>query len=167
MTRFLTTAAAVCLSLSTALPAQAEIDPAKALSVIGMFRAYGCTLNTAQVDLFWDEMGVTEAEYAEILQDAIDRGFATGDAATHGAVTLNDNFCTLQHAENGTELLVEVLRYHDCRLEAAQIPVLILPLGYMRDTLSPAVQGGIADGRIVPESQTVLTLSEAACHPEM
>ena len=166
MQRILSAAAAALLTLSP-LAAQAEIDPEKANSVIGMLRAYGCTLNAAQVELFWDDMGVTEEEYTEILADAVDRGFATGDAATRGAVTLNPNFCTLEHAESGTELLVEVLRYNDCRLDASQIPTLILPLGYMQDTLPPAVQGGIADGRIVPESQTVLTLSEAACHPEL
>ncbi|MCA0205811.1 MAG: hypothetical protein LCH92_15810 [Proteobacteria bacterium] len=166
MTRYLLAAAAALLPFAP-LAARAEIDPAKAHAVIGMLRAYGCTLNEAQTSLFMEDMGTTPEEYQEILADAVARGFATGDASVMGGVTLDADFCTLRHAESGDALLVEVMRYNGCRIELSEIPTLLLPLGYMQDTLSPAVQAGIADGRIVPESAQVLTLSEAACHPAM
>ena len=157
-------ALAAALTLSP-FAAQAEIDPVKADAVIGMLRAYGCTLNAAQVDLFMADMGTTPDEYTEILADTVARGYATGDAAVAGGVTLNANFCTLSHAESADALLVEVMRYNGCRLEMSEIPTRLMPLGFMPETFRPAVQTGIGDGRIVPESQTVLTLSEAACHP--
>lgn len=167
MTRSLLLAAAAALLPLFPLAASAEIDPDKAQSVIGMMRAYGCTLNAEQVGLFMEDMGTTPEEYAEILADAVARGFATGDASVTGGVALNGNFCTLEHAESADALLVEVMRYNGCRLEVAQIPGLMMPLGFMPDTFRPAAQAAITDGRVVPESQTVLALSENACHPEM
>lgn len=166
MTHYLLAAAAALLPFAP-LTARAEIDPAKAQSVIGMLRAYGCTLNEAQTGLFMNDMGTTPEEYQEILADAVARGFATGDASVMGGVTLNPNFCTLRHAESGDALVVEVMRYNGCRIERNQIPILLIPLGFMPDTLRASIQVAIADGRAVPESPEVLTLSEAACHPGM
>ena len=130
-----------------------------------MLRSYGCTLNAEQVDMFMDGMGTTPEEYSEILADAVSRGFATGDAAVPGGVTLNPNFCSLQRADSADALIVEVMRYNGCRLELGEVPTLMMPLGFMPDTFRPAVQVAIGDGRVVPQSQTVLTLSEAACNP--
>ncbi|MCB1389545.1 MAG: hypothetical protein KDK12_10475 [Rhodobacteraceae bacterium] len=166
MIRYLSAALVAALSIVPAT-ARADIDPAKASAVIGMLRAYGCTLNEAQVGLFMNDMGTTTEEYQEILADAVDRGFASGDASVLGGVTLNPNFCTLQHAESGDLLLVEVMRYNNCRLEAGQVPGLMLPLGFYPETFRPAMQAAVADGRVVRESDQLLTLSEAACHPSM
>ena len=166
MTRFLLAAAAALLPLAP-LTARAEIDPAKARSVIGMLRAYGCTLNEAQTGLFMSDMGTTPEEYQELLSDAVARGFATGDASVMGGVTLDSDFCTLQQAPSADALLVEVMRYNDCQLEVSQVPTLLMPLGFMPETFRPAVQAAMADGRVVRASDTLLTLSEAACHPAM
>ncbi len=163
MIRFPFAALAVAVALSP-LAAQAEIEPAKAQSVLNMLRAYGCTLSAAQVPMFMADMGTTPEEYAEILADAVARGFASGDAAVPGGVTLNANFCTLQHADSADALLVEVMRYNGCQLTGAEMPGLLPPLGFAPDLMRAAVAAGAADGRIVPTPQ-VLTLSEAACNP--
>ncbi|WP_068299145.1 hypothetical protein [Pararhodobacter sp. CCB-MM2] len=166
MTRFLPAAAAAILALAP-LTAQAENDPEKTHAVIGMLRAYGCTLNAAQVERFMPDMGTTPEEYSAILADAVARGFARGDASVPGDVTLLPNFCTLTHAESGDALLVEVMRYNDCRLRTSEIPVLLVPLGFRPDSVRAAAGAGIGDGRIIRESDQELSLSEAACHPEM
>lgn len=166
MTRFLLAAAAALLPFAP-LTARAEIDPAKAPSVIGMLRAYGCTLNEAQTGLFMNDMGTTPEEYQEILSDAVARGFATGDASVMGGITLDADFCTIERADSPDALLVEVMRYNDCQLEVSQVPTLLMPLGFMPETFRPAMQTAMGDGRLVRTSDTLLTLSEAACHPAM
>lgn len=166
MIRFLTAAAAAMIPFFP-LAAQAEIDPAKAQAVVGMLRAYGCTLNEAQTGLFMNDMGTTPEEYQEILADAVARGFATGDASVMGGVTLVDNFCTLERAESPDGLLVEVMRYNDCQLEVSQVPTLLMPLGFLPESFRPAMQTAMADGRVLRSSDTLLTLSEVACHPAM
>lgn len=166
MNRFPLAAVAALLAFAP-LAAQAEIDPVKAQSVIGMLRSYGCTLTEEQTGMFMSDMGTTPEEYTEILADVVERGFATGDASMMGGVTLNDNFCTLEHAESADALVVEVMRYNGCRLEVAQIPALMMPLGFMPDSFRPAMQAAIVAGNVVPESQNTLVLSDAACHPAM
>lgn len=160
-TSLATLAAAIFLS---PLAAHAEINPVKARSVLNMLRAYGCTLNEAQVSMFMADMGTTPEEYGEILADAVTRGFATGDASIPGGVTLNANFCNLQRAESADALLVEVIRFNGCTLTGAEMPTLLPPLGFMPDSMRSAVGVAAADGRIIPGEQ-VLTLSEAACNP--
>lgn len=152
-------------SLTTAMPALAqdpvEIDPAAAERVIGMFRSYGCSLNVEQIALFEDDLAVTPEEYTAILADAVDRGFATGDASVLGDVTLTDAFCGPQHAEP-VDVLVEVMRYNNCELSGTDAPRILLPMGFMPQDMPNLIAQLRSEGRMIVE-QSLLTLTPDAC----
>jgi hypothetical protein len=157
----LSSAVLAACALCAAVPASAEIDPAKAQSVIGYFRSYGCALNEAQVGLFMGDMGVTDAEYAEVLTDLVARGFATGDAAVLGGVTLTPEFCGPRSSDQRASLIA-IMRYQGCAITQEEMPNLLMPAGFMPDDLRPVIGAMIEAGEAIPDGST-LRLSEALC----
>lgn len=146
-----------------ALPAAAEIDIARGESIANSFRQNACILPEDRIGGAVVTAALAEGEYAEIVADMVARGFATGDPAVPGGVTLTPDFCG--PGTEGAEprrALVEILRYHGCSLSRADTANLLVPAGFTPDTAGPVIGAMIAAGEATPEGD-LLVLSEAVC----
>ena len=116
----------------------ADVDPDTSFAVVGYMRAYGCSLNATQVDLFLPDLKIDEETYQSVLADLVDRGFATGDATERDAgVTLTPAFCGVTKGNDPRATLIEVMRYNDCGLSPQDPPRLLMPVGFMPE-IGPA-----------------------------
>ena len=142
----------------------ADVDPDTSFAVVGYMRAYGCSLNATQVDLFLPDLKIDEETYQSVLADLVDRGFATGDATERDAgVTLTPAFCGVTKGNDPRATLIEVMRYNDCGLSPQDPPRLLMPVGFMPDTFKPVLGELMASGDVTQDSANNLVLAENLC----
>ncbi len=147
--------------LLVALPAAAELSNADHVAI--SFRLQNCTVAADRIGGVLATHQIEQAEYDDIVTDMVARGFATGDPATPGGVTLTPDFCgPATEGADPRRALVQLLRFHGCSLSRADTPNLLVPSGFTPDSAGPIIGALIQAGEATPEGD-FLVLSEEVC----